>query len=113
MKKKICIVVSSMMTVKVFLLDHIEIYFVNEPIPLSNLIADMSKVLGVKVPREFPMLLVSIAEKVLRKTGRFSSLYNYTTFRMDKLSDLGFTLPFGYREGVRRTVEWYRGESLA
>ena len=89
-----------------------EIYFVNEPIPLSHLIAELSNAIGVKVPREFPRFLGNTAEKVLRRTGRFSSLYNYTIYRMDKLTDLGFALPFGYREGVRRTVEWYRKRGL-
>jgi len=89
-----------------------EVYFVNEPIPLSIFIGELSKALGVDTPPEFPNFFGSVAKTVLKRTGRFSSLYNYTNYSMNKLTDLGFVLPFGYREGVHRTVKWYREKSL-
>jgi nucleoside-diphosphate-sugar epimerase len=89
-----------------------EVYIVNEPVPLSTFIAELSTLLGVKETGVLPRPVGLIFEKVLRQTGRFGSLYNRTNYSMDKLAKLGFGLPFGYREGLRQTVQWYRKKGL-
>ena len=89
-----------------------EVYIVNEPIPLSTFIAELSAILGVKEPCVLPRPVGILFEKVLRQTGRFVSLYNRTTYSMDRLAKFGFALPFGYRVGLRRTVQWYRDKGL-
>lgn len=89
-----------------------DVYIIAEPVPLSAFIAEFSTHLGVKVPAMLPRPIGILFEKVLRKTGRFASLYNHTTYSMDKLAKLGFVLPFGYRVGLRQTVQWYRKKGL-
>ena len=89
-----------------------EVYIVNEPVPLSTFIAELSALLGVKVPGMLPRPIGILFEKVLQKAGRFASLYNLTTYSMDKLAIIGFALPFGYREGLRLTVQWYMKRGL-
>lgn len=89
-----------------------EAYIVNEPIPLPTLIAGISVILDVPEPKMLPRPIGRVAEGVLRKMGRFASLYNRTTYSMDKLSDLGFILPYGYRKGLRRTINWYQEMNL-
>lgn len=85
-------------------------FIINEPIPLSMLIAEIASSLGVSPPRTLPGPIGLGIETILRRTGRFASLYNRTTYSMDKLTKLGFTSPFGYREGLRRTLAWYQQE---
>jgi nucleoside-diphosphate-sugar epimerase len=89
-----------------------EAYIIHEPVPLSTFIAELSGLLGVKIPGVLPRSLGLLLEKVLRKTGRFASLYNCTTYSIEKLAKLGFVLPFGYREGLRLTIQWYRENNL-
>ena len=89
-----------------------EIYTVNEPIQLSTLVSELATCLDVPEPAMLPQPLSAIAERALRTTGRFGSLYNRTVYSMDKLGSIGFTLPFGYREGLRQTVRWYRENRL-
>jgi nucleoside-diphosphate-sugar epimerase len=89
-----------------------EVYIVNEPVMLSTFIDELSVLLDVKKPGVLIRPVGILSEKVLRQTGRFASLYNHTTYSMDKLAKLGFTLPFGYRVGLRRTVQWYREKGL-
>ena len=88
------------------------VYIVNEPVPLSTFIAELSALLGVKEPGMLPRPVGILFEKVFRQTGRFASLYNRTIYSMDRLAKLGFSLPFGYREGLRRTVQLYREKVL-
>jgi nucleoside-diphosphate-sugar epimerase len=88
------------------------VHIINEPIPLSTFVAEAASVLKTSTPRILPTPVGLLVEKALRKTGRFASLYNRTVYRMDKLTDLGFTLPFGYRHGISRTIEWYKEKGL-
>ena len=89
-----------------------EVYIINEPIPLSAFIAEAASALKTSVPHALPTPVGLLVEKALRKTRRFASLYNRTVYPMDKLTDLGFTLPFGYRHGISRTIEWYKEKGL-
>jgi dihydroflavonol-4-reductase len=87
-------------------------FIVNEPVPLTSFVADMASILGVSPPPVLPKVVGSVSERLLRLAGRFRSFYNLTVYRMDRLSNLGFVLPFGYQEGLRRTIAWYRQAGL-
>ena len=89
-----------------------EAFTVNDPISLPAFVTELAKLLGVRVPGSLPWGLGVISEAVLRSIGRFGSLYNHTTYSMEKLGKTGFTLPFGYREGLRRTLHWYVEQGL-
>jgi len=87
-----------------------EIYHINEPIALRAFVDEMSRMLGRKRVPALPGLPGQALVKLLKSLGRFGSLYNLTIFNVKKLSDLGFRLRFGYKEGIARTVEWYKGQ---
>lgn len=84
-----------------------ETYIINEPIPLREFIDEIYGNLGKGKAAILPPLIDRFCARLVRLTGRAGSLYNETYFSMDKLKRLGFTLPFGYREGLRRTVSSY------
>jgi len=87
-------------------------YIVNEPMPLITFVAEMAKIMGVKSPGVLPKPFGFILENILRKMERFGSLYNYTTYSIERILDLGFSLPYGYRIGLRRTIQWYEENNL-
>jgi nucleoside-diphosphate-sugar epimerase len=89
-----------------------QVYIVNQPVPLTEFVDEMADQLGVKTPTVLPRPIGALAANLLRLTGRFGSLYNRTVFAMDKLAGLGFKLPYGYKEGLARTIAWYRREGL-
>ena len=89
-----------------------QIYIVNEPVHLSAFVGEMARLLGVRGPFLLPRPLGPLLAMLLRLSGRFGSLYNHTVYSMDKLSGLGFTPPYGYRNGLRRTIEWYEDNGL-
>lgn len=84
-----------------------ETYIVNEPIPLTDFIYEMASLLGTSPPPILPHPLGPLAARLLDITGRFQSLYNGAVFSMQRLTDLGFELPFGYRLGLKRTIQSY------
>ncbi len=86
-----------------------QVYIINEPVPLAEFIGSISEILGRRKVPVLPPEIGGILAMALNLTGRFSSLYSRTVFSMDKLSGLGFRLPFGYRQGLRQTIPWYRG----
>jgi nucleoside-diphosphate-sugar epimerase len=88
------------------------IFIVNEPLKLTTFINEMAAQLGARRPRVLPRPLGRMGALLLKLTGRLGSLYNRTVFNMDKLIDLGFTLPYGYKEGLARTIDWYHREGL-
>jgi len=89
-----------------------EVYIVNEPVPLDVFVDEIASILGVRNPPVLPPPVGAIPEGALRLVRRFQSLYNRTVFSGDKLLSLGFALPFGYREGLRRTILWYQERGL-
>ena len=84
-----------------------QIYVINEPILLREFVSAISDLLEVRKVAALPTLAGRFVASLLKQTGRFGSLYNKTVFSMEKLASLGFRLPFGYREGLRRTLQWY------
>lgn len=84
-----------------------EIFIINEPIPLREFIDEITRNLNKRRVPALPPLIGDICAEMLRLTGRFGSLYNKTSFSMDKLNQLGFKLPFGYRAGLQRTISSY------
>jgi UDP-glucuronate 4-epimerase len=89
-----------------------QVYIVNEPVPLTTFVNEMATQLGVEEPLILPGPIGALAAKLLRWSGRFGSLYNRAVFSMEKLSKLGFKLPYGYKQGLGRTITWYREERL-
>jgi UDP-glucose 4-epimerase len=89
-----------------------QVYIINEPIRLATFVGEMARLLAVQDPPSLPNPLGTLLAFLLRLSGRFGSLYNRTRYSMDKLSALGFVLPYGYREGLRRTVKWYQSQGL-
>lgn len=89
-----------------------QVYIVNEPVLLSAFVSEMARVLDARSPFLLPRPLGLLLAMLLRHLGRFGSLYNRTVYSMDKLSGLGFVLPYGYRDGLRHTADWYRDNGL-
>ena len=85
-----------------------ESFIVNESISLNLFADEMAGLLGVRKAPVLPEAAGSLAAGLLRMTGRFGTLCNRTVFSMDKLNRLGFTMPFAYQNGLRKTLEWYR-----
>lgn len=83
-------------------------FIVSEPIPLATFLDEAAAILGVRKPWAPPRWAGRGLAYALRQTGRFGSLYNETRYSPDALVRLGFQRPFGYREGLRRTLAWYR-----
>lgn len=89
-----------------------QVYIVNEPMLLTDFVQEMAALLGAKTPGFLPKPIGSLAAGLLKRSGRFGSLYNRTFFSMEKLTRLGFKPPYGYKEGLARTITWYRQEGL-
>jgi len=87
-------------------------FIVSEPLPLCTFLHEAATILGVREPLVLPEWAGRPIAHGLRLTGRYGSLYNETRYRPDALLGLGFQPPFGYREGLRRTLAWYTQERL-
>ena len=87
-------------------------FILSEPIPLTTFLNEAAAILGVREPWVLPGWAGRPMAGALRQTGRFGSLFNETHYDGDALANLGFQLPFGYREGLRRTLTWYRQAGL-
>ncbi|MBI5586249.1 MAG: NAD(P)-dependent oxidoreductase [Deltaproteobacteria bacterium] len=85
-----------------------QIYAINEPLPWTVFVNELATQLGVRRPGLVPRPFGTLGARLLQWSGRFGSLYNRTVFAMDKLTALGFQLPHGYRQGLARTIAWYR-----
>jgi nucleoside-diphosphate-sugar epimerase len=81
-----------------------EIYHINDPVPLRDFAEEISLNFGRGEVRPVRPPLDRLCARLLRLTGRMGSFYNETVFSIDKLKRLGFLLPFGYKEGLRRTI---------
>lgn len=64
------------------------------------------------IPSPIAYLIASLAERIIRNSpltvSRVRALSNRTLYRSNRSAELGWTPPAGYREGLRRTVAWYR-----
>jgi nucleoside-diphosphate-sugar epimerase len=87
-------------------------YIINEPIALAAFVDEIAGLLHVRKPPVMPTPLGSVGVQILRFSGRSASLYNRTTYSAEKLLNLGFAFPYGYRNGLRRTIEWYQDNGL-
>lgn len=98
-----------------------EIFNVADPASIRDFVTSMAGALGVAVPtKSLPVVLANTLGSTLETANRFfktpapltrarvRALSSKTVFTGDKLKADGFSLPFGYQAGLRRTVEWYR-----
>ena len=88
------------------------VYIVNEPIELDAFVGEIASIMQIPIPKTLPEPVRAFTESLLRRTGRFASLYNRSVFSMEKLATKGFVLPFGYRVGLRRTISWYQEKGM-
>jgi nucleoside-diphosphate-sugar epimerase len=84
------------------------VFNINEPILLRTFVNEIAKLLGVNKVPALPSGIGYLVAKAFKLFGRFGSLYNRTNYSMNNLNLQGFSLPFGYREGLMRTIAWYR-----
>lgn len=98
------------------------VYHVADPAPMRDFVETMAAELGVPCPtRTIPAWAAYVAAATLEAAGsvvgmpvpltrsRVRTLSSTCLFSAEKLRvQAGVTLPHGYREGVRRTVRWYR-----
>jgi nucleoside-diphosphate-sugar epimerase len=102
-----------------------EVYVVSDSCPLHDFVGAATEFLGVKVPGNIPTWLAYIlaggfqmAGKVARfspplTVARVKALRNRVVYSGDKIrKELGFTPTVGWREGLRRTIEWYKREEM-
>lgn len=100
-----------------------KVFHVADPAPMRDFVGAMSDALGVACPtRVVPTWAAYAAAAALEAANRMlgtpapltlprvRALSSACRFSGDKLrTRAGVTLPFGYREGLVRTVQWYRG----
>ncbi len=102
-----------------------EIYIVSDPCSLRQFVGIAAEHLGVTMPGTLPTWLGYALAIVFEGVGqlaffsppltvnRVRALRNQLLFSGDKLrKELGFRPVFGWREGLRRTVEWYQQNEL-
>jgi nucleoside-diphosphate-sugar epimerase len=102
-----------------------KVYIVSDSCSLCDFVSTATEFLGVKMPGKLPTWLAYIlaggfqmAGKVARLSppltvGRVKALRNRVVYSSDKIrKELGFSPTVGWREGLRRTIEWYRKNKL-
>jgi nucleoside-diphosphate-sugar epimerase len=99
-----------------------EIFHVADPAPMRDFVGAMAEALGVVCPsRTLPVWFAYVTAVGLEAANRLlgipapltwsrvRALSSACRFGGDKLrSQAGIALPFGYRTGLARTVQWYR-----
>ena len=99
-----------------------EVFQVADPAPIRDFVEAAAQALGVPVPdKTMPLWLACTAGACLQLANRLlgtpapltlsrvRALSSQCLFSGDKLQTrAGVTLPFGYRQGLLRTVRWYR-----
>ncbi|MBI4847503.1 MAG: NAD-dependent epimerase/dehydratase family protein [Nitrospirae bacterium] len=92
-------------------------YIITDSCNLVDFVDVCSDALGIRrpqmtIPSPIAYLLASLAERILRNSpltvSRVRALSNRTWYRSNRSAELGWTPPIGYREGLRRTIAWYR-----
>nr|NIO06360.1 NAD-dependent epimerase/dehydratase family protein [Pseudomonadota bacterium]NIS72657.1 NAD-dependent epimerase/dehydratase family protein [Pseudomonadota bacterium] len=102
-----------------------EVYIVSDPCSLRDFVGVAAEFLDVQMPGIFPTWLgytAAIAFEAVGKLARFSppltvsrvrALRNQLLYSSEKIRKrLGFTPVFGWRNGLFRTVEWYKRNKL-
>ena len=84
-----------------------EIFIANDPVTLRDFVDEIALICGHPPAPVLPQPVGRLGAGILRLGGRFGSLYNKTVYSGKKLVTFGITMPFGYRYGLRRTLEWY------
>ncbi|NIM97413.1 MAG: NAD-dependent epimerase/dehydratase family protein [candidate division Zixibacteria bacterium] len=102
-----------------------EVYIVSDSCPLRDFVGAAAEFLGVMMPRTLPVWFGYAVALCLEMTGKLAhfsppltvsrvrALTNRATYSSEKLcKGLGFRPAFGWREGLRRTIEWYKQNKL-
>lgn len=102
-----------------------EVFIVSDSCSLRAFVSAAVEFLGVKMPGHLPTWLAYILAggfEIAGKATHFSppltlsrvrALTNQVEYRNDKLrKELGFSPIFGWREGLHRTIEWYRRNNV-
>ena len=100
---------------------QLEVFNIADPAPLREFVAAMAEALQVPVPKKsIPVPLAFSVGAAFEAANRLAhtpapltrarvrALSSQTLFSGEKLKERGFVLPFGYREGLARTVKWYQ-----
>lgn len=102
-----------------------KIYIVSDSCPLRNFVGAAAEFLGVGMPGTLPIWFGYAAAAAFEITGKLASfsppltvsrvraLANRWMYSSKKLrEELGYEPDVGWREGLRRTVEWYKRNKL-
>jgi nucleoside-diphosphate-sugar epimerase len=102
-----------------------EVYIVSDSCSLRDFVGAAAQFLGVEMPGHLPTWLaytLAAGFEVAGKLAHFSppltvsrvrALTNRSMYNSNKLrEELGFKPAVGWREGLRRTVEWYKRNKL-
>ena len=102
-----------------------EVYIVSDSCPLRDFVGAATEFLDVKMPGNMPILLAYILAGGFEIAGRVAhfsapltvsrvkALTSRIAYRSDKIRKrLGFAPKVGWREGLRRTVAWYKREDM-
>jgi dihydroflavonol-4-reductase len=98
------------------------VYIAADPVPMSEFVRAMARVLGVPTPsRRLPLWVVyalgalgEILTRLFRMSApltlsRVRALSSETIFSGERLlTELGVPFPYGYERGLDLTVQWYR-----
>ena len=102
-----------------------EVYIVSDSCSLRDFVGAATEFMGVKMPGSLPRWLayiLSVGFELLAKVSPFSppltinrvrALTSQVQYSSDKIrKELGFSPTVGWREGLHRTIEWYRKNKL-
>lgn len=102
-----------------------EVYIVSDPCSLRSFVGAAAEFLNVSTPGNLPIWLGYAAAIVFEGAGRLGhfsppltvsrvrALTNKLLYSSAKLrEELGFRPPVGWREGLHRTLEWYKQNGL-
>jgi nucleoside-diphosphate-sugar epimerase len=102
-----------------------KVYVVSDPCSMRDFVGAAAEFLGVKMPGNIPSLLAYILAGGFEIAGRVAhfsppltldlvrALTNRSVYKGEKIrKELGFTPLVGWREGLRRTIAWYRQNKL-
>ena len=102
-----------------------EVYIVSDSCPLREFVGAAAQFLGLEMPGRLPTWLAYTLAAAFEITGKLASfspsltvsrvraLANRWMYSSKKLrEELGYEPDVGWREGLRRTVEWYKRNKL-
>ena len=102
-----------------------EVYIVSDSCSLRDFVGATAEFLGVNMPGNLPTWLaytLAVGFEVAGRVAHFSppltvrrvrALASRVVYSSDKLrKELGFSPAVGWREGLRRTLEWYKRNKL-